>query len=233
MRDGLIAEHWAHRDDLGTGEQLGWSAPTPALPRCAARWPSAARGARPTRRGAREERPFGPWPGEPDEAKALALRAVELMRGAPPRRPSSASTARDARTRPLVLGPPLAAGTGPRVFPAAARRLPDAFAELDRVVHHVVAEDDLVAVHATLTGRHVAPLAFYDAQRGARHRLPAHRASASRRSETHWVRLAGDGRVAEHWVNRDDLGMAMQLGWIPPTPPYLVRMALAKRRFRP
>ena len=137
----------------------------------------------------------------------------------------------DARARPLVLGPPLGAGSGPRVFAAAARRLLDAFAELDHVVHHVVAEDGLVAVHATLTGRHVAPLAFHDAH-GALATVFPPTGKRFAAQETHWVRVAGDGRVAEHWVNRDDLGMAMQLGWIPPTPPYLVRMALAKRRFR-
>ena len=35
--------------------------------------------------------------------------------------------------------------------------------------------------------------------------------------------------MIEHWANRDDLGMAMQLG-VPPRPRYLARMALAKRR---
>jgi predicted ester cyclase len=135
----------------------------------------------------------------------------------------------DARTRPLVSGPPPAGGHGPEVFRAAARRLTGAFADLDRVVHHVVAEADLVAVHLTMTGRHVAPLAFYDAQ-GA---LGAVFPSTGRRfaaQQTHWLRLAGDGRVAEHWVNGDDLGMAMQLGWVPPSLPYLARMAVAKRR---
>jgi hypothetical protein len=34
----------------------------------------------------------------------------------------------------------------------------------------------------------------------------------------------------EHRANRDELGTAEQLGWVPPTPAYLVRMALAKRR---
>ena len=48
-------------------------------------------------------------------------------------------------------------------------------------------------------------------------------------TQSHWFRLA-DGKVIEHWANRDDLAMAEQLGWIPPTPRYLVQMALAKRR---
>ena len=36
--------------------------------------------------------------------------------------------------------------------------------------------------------------------------------------------------IVEHWDNRDDLGMARQLGWIPPTPAYLFKMARAKHR---
>ena len=36
-------------------------------------------------------------------------------------------------------------------------------------------------------------------------------------------------QVIEHWANRDDLD-AKQLGWVPPTPIYLVRMMLAERR---
>jgi hypothetical protein len=50
-------------------------------------------------------------------------------------------------------------------------------------------------------------------------------------TQTHWLRIA-DGKAIEHWANRDDLGTAKQLGWVPPTPRYLVRMALAKRRAR-
>jgi hypothetical protein len=48
-------------------------------------------------------------------------------------------------------------------------------------------------------------------------------------TQTHWFRMK-DGKVAEHWANRDDLGMGQQLGWNPPTPLYLARMLLASRR---
>jgi len=44
----------------------------------------------------------------------------------------------------------------------------------------------------------------------------------------------GERRVrvpaTEHWANRDDLAMGQQLGWNPPTPLYLARMLLARRR---
>jgi hypothetical protein len=29
LRDGLVIEHWANRDDQGTAMQLGWVPPTP------------------------------------------------------------------------------------------------------------------------------------------------------------------------------------------------------------
>ena len=50
-------------------------------------------------------------------------------------------------------------------------------------------------------------------------------------TQTHWFRLR-DGLVVEHWANRDDQGTAMQLGWIPPSLRYLVKMAAATRRAR-
>ena len=48
-------------------------------------------------------------------------------------------------------------------------------------------------------------------------------------TQTHWLRIA-DGQVIEHWANRDDLGTALQLGWVPPTPLYLARALFAKRK---
>ncbi|HKH52146.1 MAG TPA: ester cyclase, partial [Mycobacterium sp.] len=48
-------------------------------------------------------------------------------------------------------------------------------------------------------------------------------------TQSHWFRFEDD-KIVEHWANRDDFGQAQQLGWLPPTPAYLARMAWAKRR---
>jgi predicted ester cyclase len=112
-----------------------------------------------------------------------------------------------------------------------ASSLGDGLRELDRVVHHVAAEGDLVAVHATVTGEHVAAVAVRDADGRLDRVLPP----TGRRfsvQETQWVRLDQEGRAVERWTDRDDLGMAQQLGWAPPSPRYLVRMAIAKQRAR-
>ena len=52
--------------------------------------------------------------------------------------------------------------------------------------------------------------------------------------QTHWITLS-DGAVSEHDAVRDDLGMAKQLGWLPPSPVYVARMlfALARERSSP
>lgn len=50
-------------------------------------------------------------------------------------------------------------------------------------------------------------------------------------AQTHWFATSGD-LVVEHWAVRDDLGLAQQLGWVPPGPGYLLAMALARRSAR-
>ena len=50
-------------------------------------------------------------------------------------------------------------------------------------------------------------------------------------TQSHRSRIE-DGQITEHWANRDDLGMARQPGWIPPTPAYPVKTAHAHPRAR-
>jgi len=124
--------------------------------------------------------------------------------------------------------PPSARVPGPAGFHATALWLRAATADLHYDTHHAIADGGLVAVSSTMHGRHVAPIVFYTDD-GAVDTVfpPTNRTFAM--TQSHWFRIE-DGKIIEHWANRDDLGMARQLGWIPPTPVYLFKMARAKRR---
>lgn len=126
------------------------------------------------------------------------------------------------------IQPPPSRVPGPEGFFSTALWLRSAFADLHYDVHHAIAGDNLVAVNSTMNGRHVAPWAVYN-EDGTLDTVfpPTHRAFAM--TQSHWFRIH-DGLIIEHWANRDDIGTAKQLGWIPPTPMYLFKMARAKRR---
>jgi predicted ester cyclase len=126
--------------------------------------------------------------------------------------------------------PPAARGRGPAAAHATAPWLRDAFAELRWEVHDVVAEGDLVVAHCTMSGRHVRDFVVYSEDGSAKDAFPP-TGGRFAVAQSHWLRIA-DGQCIEHWATRDDLGMGEQLGWVPPSPAYLVRMALAKRRAR-
>ena len=103
-----------------------------------------------------------------------------------------------------------------------------AFAGLHHDIHHAIADGNLVALNSTMNGRHTAPWAVYTDD-GAVDTVfpPTNKTFAA--TQSHWFRIEDD-TIIEPWDNRDDLGMASQLGWIPPTPAYLFKMARAKRR---
>ena len=173
--------------------------------------------------------PAAPTAPTAREAEAVARRSIQIM---------ADGTLADfeavvhpaAVNREAEAEPPACRGAGPAAFYATALWLRAAYADLRWAIHDVVAEGDLVVVHATMSGRHVGPFVSYDAAgRPAQAFPPTGRTFAT--TQTHWFRLA-EGKVIEHWANRDDLGTATQLGWAPPTPLYLVRMALATRRAR-
>lgn len=126
-----------------------------------------------------------------------------------------------------VNEPSAARALGPDAFHAAALWLRGAFADLSWEILQVVSEGDVVVVEALERGRHVGPFAVH----GADGRIenvwaPTGKEFAVRQS--HWFRVV-DAMVVEHWADRDDLGQGRQLGWVPPTPLYLLRCARAKR----
>jgi len=164
-----------------------------------------------------------------DDNKAVAVRAIAIMADGTP------DDFHDV-VHPEFLNheakdePPASRGRGPEPAYATALWLREAFAELRWDIHEAVGEGNLVAVHCTMSGRHVRPFAEYDEQARVAQVFPptGRRFSAT---QTHWIRVA-DGKAIEHWANRDDLAMALQLGWVPPRPLYLARSLLARRRLR-
>jgi predicted ester cyclase len=134
----------------------------------------------------------------------------------------------DAVDHENSVQPPSSRVPGPDGFHATARWLRTAFEGLRYDVHHAVADGDLVVVDSTMNGRHTAPIAFHTDDGSVEAVFPPTGRTFAM-TQSHWFRVR-DGRIVEHWANRDDLGTARQLHWIPPTPAYLFRMARAKRR---
>ena len=126
--------------------------------------------------------------------------------------------------------PPACRGKGPEPWYQTALWLRAAFGDLHHTVNHAVVEGDLVVLHTTMTGRHVGPFAVYS-EAGKVDTVFPPTGKTFAVTQTHWFRIA-DGKLIEHWANRDDRGQAAQLGWIPPTPGYLIRMVRARRKAR-
>ena len=89
---------------------------------------------------------------------------------------------------------------GPDGFRETARRLRRAFADLRIEPLDVIAEAEKVVIRARVSGRHVGPFAG----------VPVTGREVSV-EHTHIVRIL-DGKVVEHWANRDDAGVLRQLG---------------------
>lgn len=161
--------------------------------------------------------------------KAVCLRWMEaLAHGS--REDMAAVVHPEGTNRESVIGPPAARGRGPDAFYATALWLREAFAELRFEVHDAVAEDDVVALHATMHGRSAGDFVRYDEDAKPMFAFPGN-GNRIGTTQTHWFRVA-DGKVIEHWANRDDIGTAEQLLGRVPSPRELARMAAATVRVR-
>jgi predicted ester cyclase len=157
----------------------------------------------------------------------VAVRSILLM-GAGQRAEFEPLYHPGAVDRENRIQPPSSRVTGPDGFWSTAQWLRAAFDGLHYEIHHALATDDLVAVNSSMVGTHTAPWVVYADDGSIDSVFPPTR-RPFRMTQSHWFRFR-EGRIVEHWANRDDLGMARQVGWLPPTPAYVVRMALAKRR---
>jgi len=120
---------------------------------------------------------------------------------------------------------------GPNGLRATSRWLRQTFADLRFEIHDLVIEDDRVAVLVTMRARQHGTFLVYNDESGkVTDAFPSTGRTLAVR-QTHWFRFR-DGKISEHDAVRDDLEMAKQLNWLPPTPAYLVRMLLALHRER-
>jgi predicted ester cyclase len=164
-----------------------------------------------------------------DELKDLCVRSIHMMADGN-LSDFEAVVHPDARNREAAAEPSACRGTGPAAFYATALWLRSAYADLRWEIHDMVVDGDLVVVHATMSGRQVGTFVGYGPDGMPAQAFPA-RNKTFGTTQTHWLRVA-DGKVIEHWANRDDLGTAAQLGWVPPSPVYVFKMMLATRKAR-
>ena len=94
--------------------------------------------------------------------------------------------------------------TGPESAKRTAARLLDAFGGLRFDVEDEIAEGDKVVQLVTMSGTHAGPLLG---------REPSGRAFAVRHV---YIWRIADGKIAEHWGSRDDLGLLQQIGLLRP-----------------
>ena len=163
------------------------------------------------------------------DATAVAIASIHAM-GSGTLADFHALYTADTINREAKNEPPDTRGAGPAALYATALWLRTALSDLTWQVHDVAHDDDLVVVHATMSGRQTGPFVAYQPDGEIAAVFPS-RGRTFAVTQTHWFRMS-DGKVAEHWANRDDLGLGQQLGWNPPTPLYVARMLLATRRAR-
>ncbi|MGW6727438.1 ester cyclase [Nocardia sp. NPDC055029] len=162
-----------------------------------------------------------------DDLKSVAIRGIHLMVDGSVTDLAEV-THPDGFTRERKAAPPWARGNGPEALHALAEWLRDAFTDMSYDIHATAVENDLVTVYATMHGRQIGPLVFYTEDGAVDNAFPA-TGKTFAMTESHWFRMR-DGKILEHWANRDDLGMARQLGWLPPSPVFLLRSMQLKRR---
>jgi predicted ester cyclase len=136
----------------------------------------------------------------------------------------------NATNREAAAEPPATRGRGPAAYLATSIWLRSAYSDLTWTTEEHVVDGDLVVTFGRMSGRHTGDFVVWTEDGGIeRVFVPTGKTFSVRHA--HFQRIV-DGQVAEHWAVRDDQGQAMQLGWIPPTPGFLIRCALATRKSR-
>ena len=135
-----------------------------------------------------------------------------------------------ATNRESAGEPPETLERGPAAYLATSTWLRSAYSDLTWTTEEHVVDGDLVVSFGRMSGRHTGDFVVWTEDGGIeRVFVPTGKTFSVRHA--HFQRIL-DGQVVEHWAVRDDQGQATQLGWIPPTPGFLIHCALATRKAR-
>jgi len=162
------------------------------------------------------------------ETTALCVRSIHLMTEGS-REDLEQVVHPEAVNREAAVEPPPARQPGPAGFWATAQWLRAAFSGLRFEIHEAASQDDLVVLHVTMSGRHTGAFVSYRPDTADVDTVMPPTGKEFAVTQTHWFRTR-DGMITEHWANRDDLAMARQAGWVPPSPGFLLRAAIARWR---
>ena len=135
-----------------------------------------------------------------------------------------------AVNREAITEPPATRGIGPAAFRPPGEWLRAAFSDLTWSTERDVVDDDLVVTYGTLSGRQSGEFVVWTPE-GTVERVFVPTGNMFSVRQAHFQRIV-DSLVVEHWAVRDDQGMALKLGWIPPTPGFLLRCHWATKRAR-
>jgi predicted ester cyclase len=150
-------------------------------------------------------------PAELDAAHELARRDFQLMEKWNDAE-ASAIIAPTMVNDEATAEPPAARVPGVAGARATFDWLHTAYEDLHWTIHNLVAEGDWVVAYTTMSGRQVGPFVTFTPDGEVGRVFPATGRSFAAK-QTHWFRIA-NGQVVEHHANRDDMGQAMQLGWM-------------------
>ncbi|MGB4777188.1 ester cyclase [Microbacterium sp.] len=136
----------------------------------------------------------------------------------------------DALNHESAAEPPDTRGLGADAFAATGAWLAAAFSELKWTTEEQICDGDLVVTYGRMSGRHTGDFVVWTEEGTVERAFPATGKTFSTQ-QAHFQRVY-DGLVIEHWAVRDDQGMAVELGWVPPTIGYLIRCQRATARHR-
>jgi predicted ester cyclase len=151
-----------------------------------------------------------PTTSRPHGPAALVTRLFEIMAGGE-LSDFRAVVHPSASNREARIEPPACRTGGPDAWYATSRWLRNMAPDVRWEIHEVIAERHLVAAHCTMSGHHTGEHAHYDADGRIAQVMPPTGLPFST-TQSHWFRVV-DGLLGEHWANRDDLAMGLQLGW--------------------